>query len=234
LGAEGIPTAPSMWEMQYKNEIGLYEKVLAKFIANPKDEEISHDGPSHPQEQINDGLSSVCGLSLPDALRNRVHGDVPAPLCRGSLQVRCPCFTVNKSFQQANVLRFSLQVTEDSSPSWRVLPKTMWSFEALPIGSSIDWNPHECIPYGDAPHGVHVENKALPLETYKIYHLSLTARSHNGDDDVLSHTARFCLINDSRGHTVATPIPWDKSSGRWQNEVCAPPDQKIIEKSIQQ
>lgn len=29
---------PSMWEMQYKNEIGLYEKVLAKFISNPKDE----------------------------------------------------------------------------------------------------------------------------------------------------------------------------------------------------
>lgn len=146
-----------------------------------------------------------------------------------------PCFTVNKSFQQATVLRlFSLQVTEDSSPSWRVLPKTMWSFEALPIGSSIDWNPLECIAYGDAPHGVHVENKSLPLKTYKIYHLSLTARSHNGDDDVLSHTARFCLINDSRGHTVATPIPWDESGGRWQNEVCTPPDQKILEKRIQQ
>ena len=146
-----------------------------------------------------------------------------------------PCFTVNKSFQQVNVLRlFSLRVSEDSSPSWRVLPKTMWSFAASPIGSSIDWNPQKCIAYGDAPHGVHVENDAQPLKAYTVYHVSLTARSHNGDEDVLSHTARFCLVNDSRGYTVTTPIPWDESSGRWQNEVCAPPDQKTLDKRSRQ
>ena len=135
-----------------------------------------------------------------------------------------PCFTVSDEFRHSDPLRlYSLQVSEDVSPNWLVLPRIMWSFSAVPTGDAIEWDPRRCIGYGESLSGTLVDHRSIPLELYSIYHLSLTARRLNEDNDVLAHTARFCMTRNSQGAIVVTPIKWSEQDKRWMMESCRAP-----------